>query len=432
MKKYFFTAAFLLLSVSVFSKEEVLDRVVAVINDEVILLSELEELLASTIVQDPSLRGMPVGRRDSLKTELLDRVIEEKILVAQARADSITVSEEWVSQMLDDHMGKILSQYKSQEELDRVLKQTLGINLLQYKNRLRQQFEDKYLSEHLKSSIMQKLSATPSEVTSFYEKHKNVLPGEENSINFSMIMVKTGPDTSVTNKAYRKIKSIRDSIQSGEADFSDMALRYSEDPASAESGGDLGYFNKGTFNMPDFESAAFSLSPGELSGIIKSKLGFHILKVSDRKGEAVRASHILLRITASEKNIKQKKTLLDSIRENAVNSEDFAKAAEKYSEAHSARRGGSLGWVSRGDLEYEYPDYASTLEDLEAGQISEPVLIDEKLYIFRINEEKDLRPLSLKHDREKIERFALQEKVAKRMQELVEERRKKMYIEKKL
>jgi peptidyl-prolyl cis-trans isomerase SurA len=211
-------------------------------------------------------------------------------------------------------------------------------------------------------------------------------------------------------------------------DFDLLARTYSDDP-SGEKGGDLDWFSRGEM-VPEFEKAAFELQPGEISGVVQSQFGFHIIKCTGRKGDRVKASHILVRTIPSEKDMAARRDLADSLYRAIAAGADFAALAEEYSDDENSRTdGGNLGWYAADDL---LPEFVTALRDLEIGQVSPPVASEFGYHIIRLDDKRPSRPIDLEDDYDTIEEMTRRAKAQAQLEELLERVSAGLYIDKRL
>ncbi|MFZ1080921.1 MAG: peptidylprolyl isomerase, partial [Candidatus Kryptoniota bacterium] len=173
--------------------------------------------------------------------------------------------------------------------------------------------------------------------------------------------------------AYSEAKAILDSLRNG-ADFAEFAKKYSQDPGSASSGGDLGWANRGQFVL-EFEHAVYALKPGEISDIVETQFGLHIIQLVERRGDLVHARHILIKIPHLKSDDDSVKVFLDSLRARAMRGESFATLASEYSQDQDTREiGGDLGTVTLDQLK-DNPAFLDTVRNMKIGEISEPIKV---------------------------------------------------------
>ena len=405
---------------------EVLDRVVAVVDKEIILLSELEAQIQLYAMQN-RIEITDEARLDSLRREFLDRMIEDKVLLVEAERDTtISVTHKDIEEALDSQIKSIKSQFPSDDAFLEQLK-TEGLTL----NGLKQQYRDEIKNQLLKEKLIQKRLAkalvSSGEVREFFEANRDSLPEKPAGVRLSHILISTEPGQATVDSLYGYAQLIRKKAVEGE-DFALLAGTYSQDP-SAERGGDLGWFSRGEM-VPEFEKAALALQPGQISDIVRSQFGFHIIKLTGRKGDKVRASHILIRLTPSEADTAKKLVFADSLYKSIQAGADFAKLAVEYSnDENSLEKGGELGWYAANDL---LPEFVRALSDLEIGQVSPPVSSEFGYHLIKLEEKRPARRIDLAEDYDTLEEMARRAKAQAQLEQLLTKVSAGLYIDKRL
>ncbi len=266
-----------------------LDKIIAVVDNEIILQSELDfqvGIYASQRQIDPATPG--------LKEQLLNTMIEEKLIYAQADLDSITITEDEINQRIDYQINSFVQQYGSIANIEKIY----GMSIDRIKRELRDEVRKSLMSQRLQEKNFGKIQATKREVEEFFNTYKDSIGVIPEKVVIFHIFQNPKASEKLKKKFYEKAVAILDSIKAGE-DFAELAKKYSDDPGSAAQGGDLGFVKKGVF-YPEFEEAAFKLNPNELSGIVESPVGFHIIQMLERRGESIHTRHILIKIKADE------------------------------------------------------------------------------------------------------------------------------------
>ncbi len=344
--------------------QEVLDKIVAVVGNEFITLSELEfqtNIYAAQRKISPNTPG--------LQQQVLDNLINEKLIYTQANLDSITVTEDEVDQRIDYQIQQFEQQFGSKENVEKAY----GMSIEKIKRELQDNIRKQLMIQKLQQKNFGVVEASRREVEDFFEKFKDslgVIPEKE-----EIAHIFRNPKTSSAAKAKAKAfaESILDSIKHG-SDFAAMAKKYSEDPGSAAHGGDLGFVKKGVF-YPEFESAAFALQPGQISDVVESPVGFHIIQLIEKRGESIHCRHILIKIKNDEDADLKTIEFLTDIRDSIIKGDgSFSEYAKKYSEDESSKNfGGDLGTFYLNQLDKNLMDIVSKLKE---GEISFPKRID--------------------------------------------------------
>lgn len=354
----------LLFSITTIFPQQIIDRIVAVVDNEVILQSELEfqtSIFAAQRQIDPATPG--------LKDQILNSMIEEKLIYAQADRDSIIVTEDEVNQRINYQIELFKQQYGSVANIEKMY----GMSIDRIRRELRDDVRKSLMSQRLQEKNFGTVQATRREVEEFFEIYRDSIGMIPEKVTISHIY--KNPKTSETTKQKfrQRAQEILDSIKAG-ADFAEMARLYSEDPGSAKQGGDLGFVKRGVF-YPEFEEAAFRLQQGEMSDLVESPIGYHIIQMLERRGESINTRHILIRIKADDDADLRTIEILTEIRDSIVSGKGtFQEFARKYSEdKESAAFGGDLGTFFLNQLDKNLLDIVGRLKE---GEISFPRRIE--------------------------------------------------------
>ena len=355
---------FILLCTASSFSQRVIDKVVAVVDNEIILQSELDfqaAMYASQRGADPN--------SPALKSQILNSMIDEKLVYAQSELDSITITEEEIKQRIDYQLQTLQQQYGSTANIE----QLYGMSIEKIKRELYDDVRKSLMVQRLREKNFAPIEATRREVEEFYELFKDSLGMIPEKVKIYHIF--RNPKTSdAVKKQYKDFaQSILDSIKAG-VSFEEMAKKYSEDPGSAVQGGDLGFVKRGVF-YPEFESVAFSLSEGEISPLTESPVGFHIIQLIERRGESIHTRHILIKVKADEDADLKTIQFLSDVRDSIViNPAAFQKFATKFSEdKETVSFGGELGTFYINQLDKHLLDVVSKLKE---GEISFPRRIE--------------------------------------------------------
>ena len=292
------------------SSAEVADMVLVRVNDEIILRSELDARLEELSKAEKSAPNVDPKK---LEKDILEVMIETRLILLQAKENNIYVSEKEIEDILND-IAK--SNNLSREALETALKNS-GVSFDYYKENIREQ---RIMAKVISREVNSKIQISDQEVSDYYEGHKGEFKSEEEvKARHILITLPKNASKEKEKRAKNKIQDILIKIKGGE-DFARMAELYSDD-ASASVGGDLGFFKRGEM-IKAFEDVAFSLNPGEISGIVTTKFGYHIIKVEGKKGllpkELAEVSDQIKNILYREKSIQGRKVFIESLKKNAV------------------------------------------------------------------------------------------------------------------
>ena len=419
MKKLLFA---LILMYSPIFAQDVLDKVIAVVDNEIILKSELEYRISLEAAQrnlDPT--------NNEFRKSILNAMIDEKLLFAQAELDSIEVQDSEVEQQLEYQVGVFIQQFGSRERVEEVY----GMSLEKIKRELKDDVRKNLMAQKVQQKNFSEIEVTDREVSEFYETYKDSLGLIPERFKIGHIFINPIASDRIKAESKQLAQNLLDSLNNG-ADFAELAKKYSADPGSAADGGDLGYVKRGVF-YSEFESVAFTLKPGELSGIVESPVGFHIIKLIDRRGESIRARHILVKPknddAADLKSIEFLSEIRDSISRGFNTFQYFAKT---YSDDKQTKSfGGDLGTFEVSQLDKNLLDI---VYKLNVGEISPPkrLTIDKDTYGFHIvkleSRKKEHKP-SFADDYEEIKQLAQYNKRQKLYAKWMDKVRKNIYWE---
>lgn len=344
-----------------------IDKTIAVVGNEMISLSQLEQEILYMRMQ-----GMYSDK--NMRCEQLERMMDSKLFLMQARLDSLSVNQEMVNSSLDQRMAQIQTNFGGDDEVEKFY----GKPIYKLRQEWRQQLEDMTLTQQMQQQIASSIpELTPHDVKKYIsETDPEDLPMVPIKYQLSQICIY--PDRENANLAVKeKLLSIRERIINGEK-FSTLARIYSEDPGSARKGGELGMASKSIF-WPAFSDAAMSLKPGVISQIVETPDGFHIIEVLEKKGDMFNARHILIKPSYTDQDRQKAFATLDSLKTEIQNDAvTFELAAKFYSQdAQTKTNGGQMADPNTGSSYFEIDqlkpqDYAA-IKDLKEGEISEPV-----------------------------------------------------------
>ncbi len=406
--------------------QELLDQILATVGNQIVLKSDVEKQYVQLLAQG--------GDDPNTRCQLFDQLILQKLLLNQATIDSVTVSEAQVDGELDRRMRFYIQQIGSEEQLEAYFKTSIR----QLKDELRDVIKDQLTVQTMQSKITKDVTVTPNDVKVYFESIPNdSVPYIDAEMEVAQI-VRRPPVSEEEKKAVRALlEEYRAKIASGD-DFAVYAALYSQDPGSAKKGGELGFFDRGMM-VPEFEAAAFSLKPGEMSMVIETKYGFHLIQMIDRRGNQVNVRHILLQPRVNDADLYKCVNYLDSLR-SAIEAGkiSFEEAAQQYSDDEDTKNNGGLLINPETNTTRLSPDKVDRMlffqiDTMPIGRISPPLRtsMSDGKNAYRIVTVKSRMPphkANLKDDYQKIQEVALSEKQSKAMSDWVEKKKKTTYI----
>ena len=378
-RSLFLKVMFLLLtSVRVVPAQEIVDGVAAIVGDNIILKSDLAQLLVRSTLE---LQLHPERDADQileLQDELLESLISRNLMLEIAEAETIVVQDREVDAAVDQYVNSLVAQYGSEDRL----KQVAGTSVRELRRELWPDMRDQLITQRFQDELLKDIAVTRNEVLAFYEEYKDSLRALPTLYQLSHILFNVMPGQVSRQGAYDLIASLRNRLTSGE-DFAQLAREFSQDPGSADQGGELGLVTRGTL-VPLFEEVAFSLKPGETSPIIETEFGYHIIQTIGKIGQKINVRHILIIPVLSDADEDSVYSFARSIQDSIDTSGDFKSFAEKFSDDQTSKdRGGNLGWIDASVL--PIPEIAEVLPSLPVGETSPPVRTGDGYHIILIH-----------------------------------------------
>jgi peptidyl-prolyl cis-trans isomerase SurA len=411
------------------NEEFVIDQVVAVVGKSIILESDIQN-------QYLSYREMQKGISGSapeIKCKILEDVLFQKLMVTQAEVDSIEVSEIQVEADLDRRLAGFIQQFGSQEKMEDYYGKTIS----DIKKELYNIVYEQMLAQQVQSGIVANVDVTPSEIRSFFKTIPNdSIP--QLKTEYIIAQIVKNPPISIDERLRIKeqLMDYRQRILDGSS-FSTLAIMYSQDPGSAKKGGELGFYGRGQL-YPEFEAVAFKLKEGEISNVLETEAGYHIIQMIKRKGDYINVRHILLTPKVSPLDLAEAKHELDSIailiKADSITFED---AVLRFSEADNINNGGIIinpySNSTTFDAEQLDPQVSFVIEKMKVGEISNPVPMkteDQKdaYRILLLKEKTKPHNANLVDDYPRIRQWALQDKQMKTMDEWIDNKAKNTYV----
>jgi peptidyl-prolyl cis-trans isomerase SurA len=403
------------------------DRVVAVVGSNMILFSEIETQYLQYSLQQP-------GSKTDLRCAIFEEMLLNKLMLHQAQVDSIEVTDKQVDSEMDRRLRYFIAQIGSEKKLEEYYKKSI----LQIKEEMRTHIREQMMIEQIERKITEDAKVTPSEVRSFFK----AIP--EDSIpligaSYEILQIVKYPHITAEEKQMvkEKITALRDRAIKGD-EFSVLARLYSEDPGTALKGGETGFF--GPMQMvPEFEAAAFALkTPGEVSPVIETDFGYHIIQLIERRGDNINVRHILMQVKPLPTALFKAKETLDSILLLIkADSMSFEQAARRFSDDPSKTNGGMMVNPYSGTNRFQpdeiEPKFFFTIEKLKEGEISKPeVMVTEgnkQAYrIVMLRSKTSPHKANLKEDYNAIQELALKDKKEKLINEWIKKQSKETYI----
>ncbi len=406
----------------------VLDKIIAKIDNQIILKSELEFAVAQLKASGEEYEG-------DLPCQFLESMVLNKLLLARAEIDSVKIENAVVQGELDRRMNYFITQVGSAEKLE----QYYGKTIKQLKEELKREVRNQMLIQRMQEGITANVQVTPLKVRRYFNSiPTDSLPYFSTEVEVGQI-VKLAPVSKVQKaQAREKLEALRQRVLAGES-FQDLAKQFSEDPVSARQGGELGFFKKREL-VPEYEATALKLEPGQTSQVIESQFGFHLIQLIERRGEEYNSRHILIKPGTSDIDAAAAMQYLDSLRTRILlDSISFAKAAKEYSDDKMTSGNGGLlqdgrSGYTRIPLDKIDPVIFFTIDTMQVGSISKPLPYrtedgKEASRILYLKTRIAPHQANLKDDYQKIAAAALNEEKSKAVDEWFLKNKNSVYLE---
>lgn len=406
------------------------DKIIAIVGkNRIILQSDLDQMVSQSMQGNPN-----ATVSDSMRCLILQDMISGKMLVEQAERDSLLVSDDDVEGQLDNRIRYFIRQYGSQDKLEAAS----GKTIFQMKEAYRDVVKEQMMAEKVRSKILENVRVTPAEVQTFYNSiPKDSLPFFPATVEVGQIVLAPPMNPELDKYAHDKAEDIRKQIVKDGKSFETMAGLYSEDPGSRDNGGRIDGVTRSGYD-PAFVQATFRLQNGEISPVIKSRFGYHIIQMIQRRGEEADVRHILIIPQHTDADYKASLLRLDSIRAEIIAGKmSFGEAVSKYSTDDQGKMtGGMIADPRTGSTQLQVdqldPQLALMIDSLKPGSISQP-------HIFTLNGERSTRIVMLKSrtephkanmrdDYAKIQNVAKAQKEQRKLESWITERLPTYYL----
>jgi peptidyl-prolyl cis-trans isomerase SurA len=418
--------AFVTFSSTCWAQKKLLDKVIATVGNEIVLLSDLENQYQQA--------GAQGGSPQDAKCMILEDILLHKLLVNQAQIDSIEVSDAQVEAELNKRMRYFIAQLGSEQKLE----EYMGKSIVQIKTEYKDDVRDMLLAQSMQQKITSGMTVSPAEVKDFYNSiPKDSIPLISSEIELGQI-VKQPPINEQEKKSVKeKLEKIRERIVAGE-DFATLAVLYSEDPGSAKNGGELGFVDRNDL-VPEFSAVAFNLKGSEVSKVVESTYGFHIIQLIERRGEQINVRHILMTPKTAYSDLSKAEASLDSVyRKIKADTLKFADAALRYSDDEETKNNGGLMVNPQTGSTRFTPEELDqtiffTIDKLKVGEVSAPVKFQTRdgktaYRIIFLKTRTEPHKANLKEDYQTLQSAALNKKQSKVMAEWIRKKKLSTYV----
>jgi peptidyl-prolyl cis-trans isomerase SurA len=409
------------------SRKVIADKIIGKVGDRIILKSDVTNALADIERQGGELPPNP-------ECVIFESELIKKALVLQAEKDSITVDDEEIESEIDNQIRGFVQMYGGIQALEEIS----GRTIYQLKDDFKVPFKERNLANKMRGNILESVKITPIEVKAYWEAIlKDSLPYYESELEIGQIVVYPKANRDVESYTAKQLNDIKKLIESGQRRFDQMVRIYSEDPGSKNTGGQYTLNRNDKFWDPVFLNTAFKLREGQISNVVKSKFGMHIIQCVSRAGDDAVVRHILMVPPVTEDEIQAGVEKLDSVRAKMIaGTLTFGEAVAKYSDEEDKFSG---GWVLGGDgstmvtIDQLDKELIPLIKDLKAGQYSQPTPFQTEqgkkgVRLVYLKTRTDPHLENLKDDYSKIANRALEEKKQKVLERWFDEKLQNYYI----
>ena len=406
---------------------QVVDQVVAVVEDGAIFQSEVEQAVKQVMVQR-GVTDVADEARDELERQALQELINSRLIVAKAQTLGIDVTFSEVEQYVDRAINENIRTLGGQPQFEQQLARE-GLTMDQLKQLYRDQIRNRMIVERVLAAEINRgnLQVTDEEIRAIYNERKADMPMRPAVVHLETIYISLQSADNADNIAKQQIDDISQRISRGE-DFADLAREYSEDP-SGKNGGRLGSVKPEDLADDAFAAAASSLGIGEVSDPVKTQHGYHLITVTGRDPStgAVDLSHILIKVKAGEDDVQQVYAHATSVHDEIMAGGDFNELAKQHSDdPGTADSGGDLGWLRIEDLPEFFRD---VLQGMSPGDVSQVLREPDGFRIVRLLDREEARPYEYDEVRDDLKQLAEQQKLAESYDTYVAGLRDEFYVD---
>ncbi|MDX1617472.1 MAG: peptidylprolyl isomerase [Balneolaceae bacterium] len=431
-------------AVDAFSQQQndrkTLERIVAVVNDHIILKSEVDQQVADYMLRMRQQTGQEIDFSKELWYSVLQNIVDRYVLLDKARQDSVTVTDEQVDQQINQRINQVVNQMGSEAAVER----QLGKSIVQLRSDLRENYREEMVVQQFRQQLMRDVTITRPEVREYFERiPADSLPTIPEQVALSQIVKIPPPLKDAEQGAFDLAQQLRDSILTHGKSIEELARRHSDGP-SASNGGRLPLMSLDDL-VAEYSAAASALQPGDISKVVETTFGYHIIRLNRRVGDKIDTNHILITIDKESYNDQAAIDSLNVLRDSVLNNPDvsFAALARKHSDdPQTAPQGGRILNPQSGERLIPLPSLDPALYRIvllleEAGDISEPKPFNTgsgnqsrtAYRIVRLDNRITEHVANLKQDYERIKNIALQQKQFRHIQNLIEKLKEEIYVE---
>ena len=413
----------LFLCLAMYAQSQVLDQIIVVVGDDMIKQSDVENQQMLMEQQGES----------STKCEIFKEMVVQKFLVDQAKIDSVEVSDGEVNNEIDRRVSMISGTKGGLAQLEKFY----GKSEVEIRSDWKPVVKDQLLAQKVQNTIIGDVSVSPNDVRLFYQSHVDSMPKIPTRYEYAQIVIQPTLTEEEEKALRKKCEEIRQRAINGE-NFAKLAVLYSDDTESAKRGGMLGdYISRGEL-VPEFAAVAFRLKEGEISRVVKTDFGYHVIQMVELKGEKAKLRHILIKPQVTVAEMQKSYQKADSIRRAIGDSLTFEQAAARFStDTKTNKNGGIYMNPYTGTSKFEEgmiePTIWYSLKTMKAGDISEPILTydDKGTQVYKIIKLISYVPehtATLLDDYSDVKEMALEEKKETTMNDWLRNKKSQIFM----
>ncbi len=423
MNMCFFITSLFLLSSLYSNDNQTIDGVAAIIEEHIVLKSDLAQMLNMSIIQKKLDPLKDVEKVKRLERSILESMVDQKIILKKAEIDSVSVEENEVDLALDQQIQMLISQAGGEEKAEEVLGQTLK----SFRREFWYEMRDRLLSEKYQQQLINSVKVTRLDVLDFYNTYKDSLPTLPLKAKIRHCLIKVKPSEKAKKSSILFLNSLKERLKKGES-FADLAEKYSEDPGSRSNGGKLGWVERGSL-VKSFETAAFTAPINQVTKPIESEFGYHLIETLQKKGDKILVRHILNIPEKTEEDNALFFNFATTLQEDSIKTmNDFIAFTKKYSEDKTTYKvGGNLGWIDPNN--FSIPEIGLAIKYIKPGECSPPINSNEGYHLIWVEDIKKGGKPNLHDHWFDIENMSLNKKKMDWYQDWIKKSRKDIYIE---
>ena len=410
------------------AQDKVIDQIIAIVGSNPILKSDIEAQAIQLQAQGQTSQG-------DMKCEILETLLEQKLLLAEAELDTnIVVTDNQINQNMDRRMKYFVENIGSEKEVEKYFNKSIN----QLKSEMSETIKEQLKTEQMQAKISKNVTTTPSEVRTYFRQlPKEKIPMIGSQMEYAQITILPIITEQEDMDVKSRLREFKRRVEAGD-NFGTIAVMYSEDPGSSRNGGEMDYVGRAQLD-PAFATEAFNLKVGAVSKVVRSEFGYHIIQLIDKKGEKIKCRHILIRAKIDPKELDKAKGRIDSLCD-FIQKKSFTweQSAYMYSSDKSTRNNGGLvtspkSGSSKFLMDELDPDVSKNITGLKVGEISKPFLsIDEKqrqVYkVIKLLSRSSAHPANLQEDYQHLSEVYLDKKKEDTYRSWIAKQQAKTYI----